>query len=109
MKEARVRRLVEEIEGLEYYADQLARKKQALEKIRLECDHDWSPTECKSKHHPAYTIPGDPQGTMGSDHRGLTHVDAKTEVWWTRTCLKCGEEEGTTKSKPTGSEPVFPS
>ena len=58
--------------------------------------------------HDAYTIPGDPPGTMGVDWRGPCYVPAETIPRWKRTCERCGliqytqgfEEEKSLRRKP---------
>lgn len=72
------------------------------------CQHQYGPAVYDPVYTPAYTIPGDPPGTMGVDRQLPCHVPAKTEKKWKRECELCGEVEYTTKSRPTAHEPVFP-
>lgn len=91
--------------------DQLATARRELNKIITECNragHKWGEVKYTPKHQPAYTIPGDPIGTMGVDWRGPTHVDAKTIRKWSRTCSECGLTQETTKTKPTPSQGATP-
>ncbi len=86
--------LVNDIDRL---SQELERTKSKLAVIQNTCNHDWD-----EKYTPvrteAYTSPGDPPGTMGSDWRGPVHVPATSTKRWTRTCDKCGKEETTTST-----------
>ena len=88
-------RLNQEIEA---DAEALKRKKEALSRIDRECQHVWGETIPDHIYHKAYTIPGDPPGTMGVDWRGDCHVPAKTEKRWKRVCKKCGKVEHTSRT-----------
>jgi hypothetical protein len=64
--------------------------------------HQWGDTIYDPIREEAYTIPGDPPGTMGIDWRGPTPVPAKTTDRWSRTCNRCGRTETTTHFVPSG-------
>ncbi len=83
--------------------------KQSLDNVVNSCSHQFGPTIPDHIYHPAYTIPGDPPGTMGVDRRGPCYVDAKTEKRWKRICDICGKEEYTTRTKQKVEEfPEWP-
>lgn len=71
------------------------------------CIHVWGREIPHHDIRAAYTIPGDPPGTMGVDWRGPVHVPAETKLKWKRTCEKCGHKEYTTKRKTTETEADF--
>ena len=75
-----------------------ARLVREIGQIEQNCTHRWGVTRDVSEYIPAYTIPGDPPGTMGIDWRGPCHVDAKTIPKWERTCQNCGKVETTTRT-----------
>ena len=100
-------RLATDIHDLENAERSLAEKRLELDALRRKCTHSWSKPERKTEYHKPYTIPGDPVGTMGVDRRPDCHVEAKTDVWWKRTCSQCGKVEKTTNTRSVGSEPVF--
>lgn len=68
-----------------------------LRNLRATCSHDWEEPKYTPKIREAYTIEGDPPGTMGIDWRGPQHVPRKEIPVWTRTCRRCGTTETTTK------------
>jgi len=70
-----------------------------LRSARAACQHKWGETRYTPEHKEAYTIPGDPPGTMGVDWRGPTDVPAKTTKKWTRQCESCGLTQTTTQMK----------
>lgn len=72
------------------------------EQLRRRCPHVWGETKYTPDYQEAYTIPGDPPGTMGVDWRGPCHVPAKTTPKWSRTCTKCGYTQTTERKKMTG-------
>jgi len=83
--------------------------KQTLDRIIESCNHNFGPTISDHIYRPAYTIPGDPPGTMGVDRRGPCYVDAKTEKRWKRICELCGQVEYTSKIKQIINElPEWP-
>jgi hypothetical protein len=59
------------------------------------CNHNWGETVYSPIYHEAYTVPGDPPGTMGVDWRGPVYVPAQTEERWKRECNNCGKVEYT--------------
>ncbi|MBI4918712.1 hypothetical protein HY837_02190 [archaeon] len=73
--------------------------KEDLERVVNSCKHQFGKTIPDHIHYPAYTIPGDPPGTMGVDRRGPCYVDAKTEKRWKRICDVCGKVEYTSTVK----------
>lgn len=100
--------LRKEIEDLDKI---LSEKKDLRSQIERTCPHKWSEVKRNGIHRPSYTIPGDPPGTMGVDHRGPLFVPETTIYRWERTCLLCGKIEFTSKSKQEIKEvkdiPVF--
>ena len=76
----------------------LIRAKNALIALDDSCKHKWGETVSADIRHDAYTIPGDPKGTMGIDRRLSTYVSAKTDKRWKRACEKCGKVEHTTRT-----------
>ena len=81
---------------VERLKEELQRAKEKLNRAESSCSHNWN-TRYTPEYQEAYTIPGDPPGTMGVDWRGPVHVPAKTIKKWTRTCPKCGKTEVETK------------
>lgn len=69
----------------------------ALAKADRNCGHVWGDAVAAHIRHEGYTIPGDPPGTMGVDHRGPTYVSPRTEKRWKRVCQKCGKVEYTSR------------
>ena len=99
------KRLREEIKSLHECLDKANR---SLLDMERSCFHVWQETEYCPEYVPAYTIPGDPPGTMGVDWQGPVHVSAKTIKRWRRVCQLCGKEEITEITKKTFNEqPVF--
>ncbi len=78
-----------------------------LDTIVSNCKHQYGKPIYDPVHTEAYTIPGDPPGTMGVDWRGPVHVPAKTEEKWKRICGLCGHTQYTDKTKPVKYEPDF--
>jgi len=77
-------------------------QKSSVEKLRQlerDCQHQWSDPVYCPEYIPAYTIPGDPPGTMGVDWRGPVDVPAKTIKRWSRQCQLCGKKEVTENVK----------
>jgi hypothetical protein len=83
--------------------------RRAIDNLERTCQHDWDDVKDTSIYHKAYTIPGDPPGTMGVDRQLPCHVSARTEPRWSRTCKKCGKTEHTTRTKdaPAKKLPQF--
>jgi hypothetical protein len=92
-------------------ASELANAKGQLNALQEACRHRghvWGQVQYVPEHHPAYTIPGDPPGTMGVDRRGPCDVPSKTIPRWTRECSDCGlvqTTELTHKVQTSGSIP----
>lgn len=104
MKEQR-RKLLDKITKLNRELDDARGQ---LARLDRSCNHQWGEPEADHIHHEGYTTPGDPPGTMGVDWRGPTHVPARTEKRWKRTCQKCGKVECTTRiAKKTIEGPQF--
>ena len=82
---------------------ELEAKVRELERIIKNCKHVWSEPKYVPEHHEAYTIPGDPPGTMGSDWRGPCEVPARTIKKWVRRCSECGTEQVTEKTELVGN------
>lgn len=101
-----IRQLRERVERNE--REFLAAKK-ALDGLVESCMHQFGETIPAHIYTPAYTIAGDPPGTMGVDRRGPCYVEAKTEKRWKRICDLCGKEEYTTQIKQKIEElPAWP-
>jgi len=92
-KAKQLRGLVKKLNG-EYNQ---ARKE--LENYEKSCPHKYGETIYDPIYTKAFTIPGDPPGTMGVDWQGPVYVPAKTEPRWKRICEKCGLEQITTQTK----------
>ena len=86
---------------------ELTESKNRLSTIVSTCQHQYGKPIYDPVHTEAYTIPGDPPGTMGVDWRGPVHVPAKTEEKWKRICELCGHIQYTEKTKPVANEPDF--
>jgi hypothetical protein len=88
--------------ALEFEIDELerklARKKDELAEIRRSCQHKAS-IEFTPEYTVAYTLPGDPPGTMGIDWRGPTHGPSQTVRIWTWKCSECGLTQTTKRFK----------
>jgi hypothetical protein len=79
-----------------------------LHNLEQSCPHDWQESEYCPEYISAYTIPGDPPGTMGVDWRGPCDVPAQTIKRWKRVCRLCGKEEITKRTKTLfHEEPQF--
>jgi len=83
----------QEIRDLE---EKLAEKRRALQTSEQNCPHEWSEPKYDPIIREAMTIPGDPPGTGGIDHRGPYHIPSSRVERWTRTCQRCGKVESTT-------------
>jgi hypothetical protein len=82
--------------------------KAELASIERQCTHRWSEPAYTPERREAYTIPGDPPGTMGVDWRPACHVPAETIKKWTRTCQECGKVEVTERTTTEKTEhPAF--
>jgi hypothetical protein len=99
MKDPDPKKLRKEIKDLQA---RLEAKRNSLQQIVKRCRHDWGKTEYVPEHHKAYTLPGDPPGTMGVDRRGPCHVPARTDKKWQRVCKKCGATHFTSRTKMVG-------
>jgi hypothetical protein len=71
------------------------RAEKNLRQYEQDCSHNFTEPIYDPIYHKAYTIPGDPPGTMGVDWRGPCHVPAETIDRWRRECQKCGLVECT--------------
>jgi hypothetical protein len=96
MKDPDPHKLRDEIKTLQ---TRLETRRNMLQQVVNRCQHDWGKTEYKPEYHKAYTIPGDPPGTMGVDRRGPCHVPASTDKKWQRVCKKCGCKQVTSRTK----------
>lgn len=76
--------------------------REQADRIKRDCDHKWGPVEYTPDYQEAYTIPGDPPGTMGVDWQGPVYVPAKTTPKWSRRCLTCGCVQTTERKKTVG-------
>ncbi len=88
--------LRKEIKNLEA---ELNRKILTLGKECRFCQHNWSGIVYTPIINEAYTIPGDPVETRGSDWRGPVHVPQETIPEWKRTCTLCGSFQTTRITK----------
>jgi hypothetical protein len=86
---AQVKRLQDEVRGAQ----------NELGEIERRCTHAWTEAVSDPLHQEAYTIPGDPPGTMGSDWRPATHVPARTTPRWRRECRRCGVVQYTERAR----------
>lgn len=82
--------------------------KKRLDEIIESCKHQFGETIPDHIYHEAYTIPGDPPGTMGVDWRGPCHVNASTEKRWKRICDYCGKTEYTQNIRKEVQVKEFP-
>lgn len=79
-----------------------------LEARRRDCRHTWGSVIYDPIVKEAYTIPGDPPGTMGVDWRGPCHVPREEKPRWRRECSTCGDVEYTFDTKEKVEKiPVF--
>jgi len=78
---------------------ELEQAEMQLALLERSCQHQWGETEYVPEHQAAYTIQGDPPGTMGVDRRLPCSVPAKTVKKWRRACSLCGKVEVTNKVK----------
>ncbi len=78
---------------------ELESEKSRLNAIFRNCRHEWSDIKYDPIHHPGYTIPGDPVGTMGVDWRGPSYVPAQTTKQWKRTCKCCSLTQVTARTR----------
>lgn len=69
--------------------------------IEQRCPHVFGEPVSDPIIHKAYTIPGDPPGTMGIDWRGDHYVPERRIPRWLRTCNLCGKVEETTVCEET--------
>lgn len=88
-------KLREEVNRLKKEYDSAEKRLEAFER---NCRHEWGEIEYCPEHIPAYTIPGDPPGTMGVDWRGPCHVPSETIDRWRRVCRICGRVETTDRA-----------
>jgi len=86
---------------------ELAEADGALAHVVQTCQHQYGQPVYDPIHHKAYTIPGDPPGTMGVDWRGPCYVPAETIRRWKKVCTLCGDTRYTQNTRPTGEAPVF--
>jgi len=87
---------------------QLECAEKALSRTESGCHHQWTTAKYTPEYREAYTIPGDPPGTMGVDWRGPSEVPARTIKRWTRRCLTCGKVEVTERTRDrVEQDPIF--
>lgn len=82
-------------------------KKKQLQDVYRACKHEWALSFTPIYCH-AYTIPGDPPGTMGVDRQFDCHVPEKTVNRWTRICNKCGKVETTERTEQVATPGQIP-
>lgn len=89
---------------------EFAEAKKELGDMVRNCQHQYCEAVYDPIHTKAYTIPGDPPGTMGVDRQLPCYVPAKTEKRWRRECELCGDIQYTIKAEPVVAayKPVFP-
>lgn len=85
---------------------EVERAQAELQRYEASCNHQWSETVYDPIYHKAYTIPGDPPGTMGVDWRGPCYVPAETIDRWKRECKRCGLVEYTEGETQTVTKKV---
>jgi hypothetical protein len=79
-----------------------------LEAARRDCRHTWGAVIYDPIVTPAYTIAGDPPGTMGVDWQGPCYVPRQERARWKRECSECGFVEYTFDTKDKVDKiPVF--
>ncbi|GEM_PF-1658828 len=101
----RVKKLLEKKIAAQRESDLAAAE---LASIQAACRHNWGPVKYDPIIQKAYTIPGDPPGTMGVDWQPAVYVPRKETPRWTRTCLDCDLTEETKRvSKKTTDTPIF--
>ncbi len=94
--------------AIDTHTYELNRAKEQLADALRNHTHEWSNPIADHIYEKAYTIPGDPPGTMGVDWRGPTYVEARTIKRWKRVCPVCGEMEYTSKViQQVTEEPTF--
>jgi uncharacterized coiled-coil DUF342 family protein len=86
----------ENIDGLE---NKLKQFKGKLNELIRNCKHTYRPVVYDPIITEAYTIPGDPPGTMGVDWRGPIYVPREERLRWKRECAECGFVEYTEQIK----------
>ncbi len=89
--------------------ERLNREIGQLKSQQANCPHQWGEVIADHIYNEAYTIPGDPPGTMGIDWRGPCYVPAETIERWKRVCKICGKIEYTSQKEQVRVEyePVF--
>jgi len=96
--------------NLKQQADELQKQAQELQRqataklaqaneIRNKCMHKWEAYTYDPIITKGYTVPGDPPGTMGIDHRNAFYVEGTTTPRWKRRCSQCGYEQTTKITK----------
>lgn len=70
----------------------------SIDRLERECNHTWGDAVSHTDHIAGYTVPGDPPGFGGVDHRPDYYVPPSTKTHWTRTCKKCGKIERTERA-----------
>lgn len=96
--------------NLKEQADELQRQAKELQRqadaalaqanaIKNKCKHTWMAEQYDPIVKEGYTVPGDPPGTMGVDHRSAFYVEGTTTPRWSRICFHCGLVQTTTKIK----------
>lgn len=78
-----------------------------VQRLEASCQHIWD-IKYTPDYREAYTIPGDPPGTMGVDWRGPTYVPAETTKKWTRQCKRCGKLQTTVRTKKVNESGRIP-
>lgn len=82
--------------------------KTQLEAQRRVCQHKWGAVVYDPIVTQAYTLPGDPPGTMGVDRQLPCYVPRREEARWKRECSECGEVEYTFNTQDKVEKiPVF--
>ena len=73
--------------------------KAAISRAESDHQHKWEAIKYVPIEHQAYRTAGDPPGTMGIDWQGPMYVEGSTEKRWSRSCIICGKEQFTTRTK----------
>ena len=89
--------------------ERLATLKGQLDRKQRSCQqHQWGKIKYEPIIREAYTIPGDPPGTMGVDWQGPCHVPAQTTHQWSRTCALCVKKETTQHTRKERTAGTIP-
>jgi hypothetical protein len=101
-------RYVEIQRDIEDLEAQLQRKREEADRLMRTCPHTWGDAVYDPIIREAYTVPGDPPGTMGVDWRGPSYVPRQETKRWKRICSKCGTVQYTQRCTQKATDvPTF--